>query len=141
VIGTLAAARSGGLRNPAMTTSLAFITGAAAITLVPYLGGEAGAAAALLILGTCNGLGNVLFFTMAQRSIPPAILGRVLSMIMLCTTGTFPLSVAVTGLLVRHVGTTPFFPIAGAFLVIAILGGNTQRAFRDFGRPRRTQQA
>jgi hypothetical protein len=76
----------------------------------------------------------VLFFTMAQRSIPSAILGRVLSMIMLCTTGTFPLSVAVTGVLVRHVGTTPSFPIAGVFLVVAVLGGNSQGAFRDFGR-------
>jgi hypothetical protein len=37
-------------------------------------------------------------------------------------------------LLVRHLGTTPFFPIAGIFLTVAILGGNTQRAFRDFGR-------
>jgi hypothetical protein len=135
VIGTLAAARAGGLRNPAMITSTAFIIGAVAISLVPYLGGEAAAATLLLLLGTCNGLGNVLFYTMAQRSIPPAILGRVLSMIMLCTYGTFPLSVAVTGVLVRHLGTTPFFPIAGGFLVAAILGGNTQRAFRDFGRP------
>jgi hypothetical protein len=134
VIGTLVAARSGGLRNPATITSTAFIIEAGAISLVPYLGGEAGAAAALLVLGVCNGLGNVLFYTMAQRSIPPAILGRVLSMIMLCSAGTFPLSVAVTGVLVRHVGTTPFFPIAGVFLAVAVLGGNTQRAFRAFGR-------
>jgi len=134
VIGTLAAARSGKLQNPATFTSAAFIIQAGAITLVPYLGGEAGAAAALLLVGVCNGLGNVLFFTMAQRSIPRAILGRVLSMIMLCTTGTFPLSVAVAGILVRHIGTTPFFPIAGIFLAAAVLGGNTQRAFRDFGR-------
>jgi len=134
VIGTLAAARSGRLRNPAAVASTAFIIGAAAIALVPYLGGEAGAAAALLLLGVCNGLGNVLFYTMAQRSIPPAILGRVLSMIMLCTYGVFPLSVAVAGVLVRHLGPTPFFPIAGIFLTVAILGGNTQRAFRDFGR-------
>jgi MFS family permease len=134
VIGTLVAARSGGLRNPAMVASVSFIIAGGAISLVPYLGGEAGAAAALLILGVCNGLGNVLFFTMAQRSIPSAILGRVLSMIMLCTTGTFPLSVAVTGVLIRHIGTTPFFPIAGVFLVVAVLGGNSQRAFRDFGR-------
>lgn len=139
VIGTLVAARSGRLRNPAMTTSIAFIISGGAISMVPYLG-EAGAAAALLILGACGGLGNVLFFTMAQRSIPSALLGRVLSMIMLCTAGTFPLSVAVTGVLVRHIGTTPFFPIAGIFLVVAVLGGNTQRAFRDFGRPGGAQQ-
>jgi Major Facilitator Superfamily len=134
VIGTLVAARSGGLRNPAMVASVSFIIGGGAISLVPYLGGEAGAAAALLILGACNGLGNVLFYTMAQRSIPSAILGRVLSMIMLCSAGTFPLSVLVTGVLIRHIGTTPFFPIAGVFLVVAVLGGNSQRAFRDFGR-------
>jgi MFS family permease len=135
VIGTLAAARSGGLRNPAMVASVSFLIEASLISLVPFLGGEAGAAAALLCLGVCNGLGNVLFYTMAQRSIPSAILGRVLSVIMLCSYGTFPLSVVVAGVLVRHVGTTPFFPIAGIFLVVAILGGNSQRAFRDFGRP------
>jgi hypothetical protein len=56
VIGTLAAARSGGLRNPATVTSVAFITNGVTISLVPYLGGEAGAAAALLFLGACNGL-------------------------------------------------------------------------------------
>jgi hypothetical protein len=37
--------------------------------------------------------------------------------------------------LVRHVGATPFFPIAGIFLVVSLLAGNSQRAFRDFGRP------
>jgi hypothetical protein len=134
VIGTLAAARPVGLRNPAAVTSVAFIAQATAMSLVPFLGGEAGAACALLVVGACSGLGNVLFFTMAQRSIPSAILGRVLSMIMLCTGGAFPLSVVVTGVLIRHIGTTPFFPIAGVFLVVAVLGGNTQRAFRAFGR-------
>jgi MFS transporter len=134
VIGTLAAARTGGLRNPAMVASVSFVIEAGVISLVPFLGGEAGAAAALLCLGVCNGLGNVLFYTMAQRSIPSAILGRVLSVIMLCSFGTFPLSVAVAGVLVRHIGPTPFFPIAGVFLVVAILGGNSQRPFRDFGR-------
>jgi hypothetical protein len=139
VIGTLAAARLGRLRNPAMVASLSFLVEAGAISLIPY-GGEVGAGAALLFLGVCNGLGNVLFYTMAQRSIPSAILGRVLSVIMLCSYGTFPLSVAVAGVLVRHVGTTPFFPIAGVFLVVAILGGNSQRAFRDFGRQAEPRQ-
>lgn len=134
VIGTLAAARTGGLRNPAMLASVAFFIEAGAISLVPSLGGEAGAATALLFIGVCNGLGNVLFYTMAQRSIPSAILGRVMSVIMLCSFGTFPLSAAIAGVVVRHVGTAPFFPIAGVLVAVAILGGNSQRAFRDFGR-------
>jgi hypothetical protein len=134
VIGTLAAARTGRLQNPAVFASGSFVVESGVIALVPYLGGEAGAAAALLVLGICNGLGNVLFFTMAQRSIPRAILGRVMSVIILCSFGTFPLSVAVAGLLIHHIGPSPFFPIAGAFLVVAVLGGNTQREFRAFGR-------
>ena len=134
VIGALAAARSGRLQNPAVFASGAFVIESGVIALVPYLGGEAGAAAALLVLGICNGLGNVLFFTMAQRSIPRAILGRVMSVIILCSFGTFPLSVVVAGLLIHHIGPSPFFPIAGAFLVVAVLGGNTQREFRAFGR-------
>jgi hypothetical protein len=135
IIGTLIAARTGKMLNPGMLASWSFITAGVATSLVPFLGGEIGAALALLILGACSSLGGVLFYTMAQRSLPPAMLGRVLSMIMLCSFGTFPLSVAVTGVLVRHIGTTPFFPIAGIFLVVAIIGGNSQRAFRDFGRP------
>ena len=132
VIGTLSAARTGRLRAPGYIASLGFIVEGIAISLVPYLGGEAGAAIALLFIGASNGLGNVIFFTVAQRHIPPAILGRVMGVLMMCGTGSFPLSVLVTGVLVRHLGTTPFFPIAGVILTLAVIGGNTQREFRDF---------
>jgi MFS family permease len=132
VIGTLAAARTGRLRAPGYIASLGFIVAGVAISLVPYLGGEAGAAIALLFIGACNGLGNVIFFTVAQRHIPAAILGRVMGVLMMCGSGSFPLSVLVTGILVRHLGTTPFFPIAGVILTVAVIGGNTSREFRDF---------
>ncbi len=134
VIGTLAAARTGRLRAPGYIASLGFIVEGVAISLVPYLGGKAGSAIALLFIGACNGLGNVIFFTVAQRHIPAAILGRVMGVLMMCGSGSFPLSVLVTGILVRHLGTTPFFPIAGIILTVAVIGGNTQREFRDFAR-------
>jgi len=44
-----------------------------------------------------------------------------------------PLSVAVSGALVRHLGPAPFFPVAGALVGVAIMGGLTQREFRAFG--------
>jgi MFS family permease len=132
VIGTLAAARTGRMRAPGYIASVGFIMEGVAISLVPYLGGEAGAAIALLLIGAAGGLGNVIFFTVAQRHIPHAILGRVMGVIMMCAVGSFPLSVLVTGILVRHLGTTPFFPIAGVILAVAVIGGNTQREFRDF---------
>ena len=53
--------------------------------------------------------------------------------LMSCAFGTFPLSVAVAGVLVRHLGPSLFFPVAGGMVAVAILGGLTQREFRAFG--------
>ena len=142
VMGTLAAARTGGLRTPVIFASAVFFVDAAATALTPYLGGEAGAAAALFVAGAANGLGNVTFLTVLQKWTPPALLGRVMSALMLCAFGTFPLSVAITGVLVRRIGPSLFFPIAGALVAAAILGGLTQREFREFGaRPREPKDA
>jgi hypothetical protein len=131
--GTLAAARTGSLRAPAMVASAVFLVEAVTISLTPYLGGEAGAAAAMFASGACNGLGNVIFLTVAQKWIPPGMLGRVMGVMMLCAFGTYPLSAAVAGVLVRHLGPAPFFPIAGGLIAVAILFGLTQREFREFG--------
>ena len=138
VIGTLAAARTGGLRKPAIFASVVFVAEAVAIALTPYLGGEAGAAAMLFVTGAANGLGNVTFLTVLQKWAPPALLGRVMSALMLCAFGSFPLSVAISGVLVRHIGPSLFFPVAGALVAAAILGGLTQREFREFGAAERT---
>jgi MFS family permease len=133
VIGTLAAARAGTLKKPAMFASAVFLLEAAAIGLTPYLGGEAGAAAALFVCGVANGLGNVIFLTLVQKWVSPRVLGRVMGAIMLCAFGSFPLSVAISGVLVRHLGPSPFFPVAGGLVALATLWGLTQREFRDFG--------
>jgi predicted MFS family arabinose efflux permease len=133
IAGTLAAARTGGLRAPALFASAMFLLESVFIALVPYLGGEAGAAALLCLTGVCNGLGNVTFLTVMQKWVSPGLLGRVMGMLMLCSFGTFPLSVAVSGVLVRHLGPVPFFPVAGALVAVAMLFGLTQREFRRFG--------
>ena len=126
--------RGGGrLKAPVMFASAVFLIEAAGIGLIPYLGGEAGAAAALFVVGACNGLGNVTALTVLQKSVSPGLLGRVMGTLMLCSFGTFPLSVAVSGVLVHRLGPAPFFPVAGALVAVAILGGLTQREFRTFG--------
>jgi hypothetical protein len=139
LIGTLAAVRTGGLKAPVIFASAVFLIEAAGISLIPYLAGEAGAAAALFVVGACNGLGNVTFLTVLQKWAPPALLGRVMSMLMLCAFGSFPLSVAVSGVLVHHLGPALFFPVAGGLVAVAILGGLTQREFRVFGAAESTQ--
>jgi hypothetical protein len=133
VIGTLAAARTGGLRTPAIFATAMFLVDGTAVALIPYLGGEAGAAAALFVVGATNGLGVVTFLTVLQKWADPALLGRIMSAIFLCSFGSFPLSVLITGVLVRHLGPAMFFPVAGAVVVVTILGGLTQREFRMFG--------
>jgi hypothetical protein len=133
IAGTLGAARTGGLRAPVMFASAVFLAEAVAIALVPYVGGEAGAAALLCVAGACNGLANVTFLTVMQKWVSPGLLGRVMGMLMLCAFGSFPLSVAVSGVLVRHLGPVPFFPVAGGLVAVAIAFGLTQREFRTFG--------
>jgi hypothetical protein len=132
VIGTLGATRTGKLRVPAIFAVAVFLLFAVVIGLVPYIG-EAGAAGALLVAGACNGLGNVTLLTVLQKTVPSALLGRMMGAVMLCAFGSFPLSVAVSGVLVRHLGPTPFFPIAGGVVALAMLWGLSQREFRMFG--------
>ncbi len=100
---------------------------------MPFLGGLPGAAAATLLMGAGNGFGNIIMITLLQLWAPPALLGRVMSMVMLSSMGTFPVSVALAGLLVRVFGPVPFFPVAGAVLALAVVGALAQREVRDFG--------
>lgn len=131
--GTLAAARASGRRRPAVTASYPLLGAAAVIALTPFLGGLPGAAAAVLLFGAGTGFANIVFITALQKWTPAQLLGRVMSLVMLASLGSFPISVAVTGQLVGHLGPAPFFPIAGALLGLAILGALTQRIFRQFG--------
>jgi predicted MFS family arabinose efflux permease len=133
VIGTLAAARGGNADRPALVASGSFLVEALAVALIPFLGGLPGAAAATFVLGACNGMGNVVFLTLIQRWAPPRLLGRVMSVIMLAGLGSFPLSVAVSGVLVHRLGPSPFFPVAAATVAIAVLGAMSWREFRNFG--------
>jgi MFS family permease len=133
VAGTLAAARSKALGRPAVASCVAFLGGAAAVCLVPFLGGLPGAAAAVLALAICLGFGNIVMITLLQQWAPRQLLGRVMSLVMLASIGTFPVSVAVAGLLVHRLGPSPFFPVAGIILGITILVALTQRELRDFG--------
>jgi MFS family permease len=140
VAGTLAAARSKTLRRPAVAACWAFMGSAATICLVPFLGGLPGAAAAILVMAICNGFGNIVLITLLQQWAPSHLLGRVMSLVMLASMGTFPASVAVSGFLVHRLGPSPFFPVAGIVEGITVLVALTQRVMRDFGAAQHPQQ-
>jgi predicted MFS family arabinose efflux permease len=131
--GTLAAARAGSLRRPVPVATAVYMIMAAGMAAVPFLGGLPGAAAAMVVLGAGNGLGNVLLISQLQMWAPPRVLGRLMSAIMLSAYGSYPLSVAVAGVLVRHSGPAAFFPVAAVLAALPLLAGLTQREWRDFG--------
>jgi MFS family permease len=133
VSGTLSSARAARLRRPAIAADLAFLICAAGITAMPFLGGLPGAAAAALLLGVGAGFGNTVMITLAQQWAPAELLGRVMSLVMVCAIGSFPVTSVLTGVLVHVLGPPPFFVIAGVGLAAAILGSLSQPVFREFG--------
>ncbi len=133
VAGTLASALATRLRRPAVGAGFALLFCAGGIAAIPFLGGLPGAAAAALLLGVGLGFGNAVLITLAQRWVPGELLGRVMSLVMMCSIGSFPITTVLTGVLVHVLGPSPFFVIAGAGLAVAILGALSQPVFREFG--------
>jgi MFS family permease len=130
--GALVVARVGDRSRPARLIAGAFLLAAAAIAATPFLGGLPGAAAGLAVFGLAIGFDNVISVTVIQRWAPPALLGRVWGLLMLASVGSFPVSTFIAGQLVRHLGPTSVFPIAGALLALSMLYGLSRREFRDF---------
>lgn len=133
VVGTLVGSRMGALRRPAIGACTGFVIEGAALCLLPLSGGLEGAATALIIAGVCNGFGNIVLFTLIQQRAPAQSLGRVMSLLMVAGIGSFPISVGVAGLLVRHLHATAFFPMAGLALGLAVLAALSRREMREFG--------
>ena len=135
VVGTLTAARAGGLSKPAVVSASVFLIAALAVASVPATHGLPGAATAMCVFGLVAGFGNVIFVTLIQRWAPPAMIGRVMGVVMLGSLGSFPVATAIAGMLARHLGPSPVFVISGTLLALAILAGLTQDKFRAFGAP------
>jgi hypothetical protein len=133
LLGTLAASGVHQARRPFMTGSFAFLAGAVAIGVVPYVGGTIAVGAVLVAFGVLEGYGNVVMITAFQQWAPPAALGKLIGLLMLTSYGVFPVSVALAALMVRDLGPAPFFPLAAACLAVAVLAALSQRTWRDFG--------
>jgi MFS family permease len=133
IIGALLMARIGDRYRPAVLLTVSFLVGAAGLAAAPYLGGLPGLAAGLAVFGLAVGLSNVVSVTLIQRWAPPAMLGRVWGLLVLASTGSFPVSTFAGGLLTRHLGPSPVFLVAGVLLAASIVYGVSRREFRDFG--------
>ena len=133
ILGALIVGRVGDRFRPAMLIAVAFVVAAAAIAAAPFIGGLPGLTAGMAVFGLGIGFDNVVSVTLIQRWAPPDMLGRVWGLLMLASVGSFPVATFVAGLLVRHLGPTPIFPISGGLLALSMGYGLTRREFRDFG--------
>ena len=109
------------------------LAAAVAIAAAPFIGGLPGVAAGMAVFGIASGFDNVVSITLIQRWAPPAMLGRVWGLMSLASVGSFPIATFIAGVLARHFGPTPIFPISGVLLALSMLFGLSQREFRDFG--------
>jgi MFS family permease len=130
LIGGLVAGTLGNVRHRGALALAVSLVQALAIALLPY-GGLAGAIACMTISGIANAITNVIFMTIIQQIIPRHLLGRVMGLLMFASFGSYPLSVAVVGVIVARIGPVVMFPISGAFLAVAIVFGLLQRELRE----------
>ncbi|HEU5375912.1 MAG TPA: MFS transporter [Ktedonobacteraceae bacterium] len=100
------------------------------IVFLPY-GGVFGAIALMLIAGICNSITNVLLTTLIQLVIPRHLMGRVMGLLMFASFGSYPISLALAGVLTNAFGPAILFPFGGATLILAIFLGIAQKELRE----------
>ncbi|MER5641657.1 MFS transporter [Kitasatospora sp. NPDC002227] len=131
LIGSAVAGRARTDQRPARLFALLAVVMGIGLAGAPYAGGLLGAGVCLAVYSIASGWQNIVVITMIQTWTPAALLGRVMSMVMLAVTGSFPVSVAVAGLAVHRLGPAPFFPVAGVTIALAVTAALSQRAFRE----------
>ncbi|WP_187365836.1 MFS transporter [Trebonia kvetii] len=133
LLGTLAAGQAGRPRRPVVTGSAAFLIEAVAIAATPFLGVVGWVIAAQAVFGLCNGFGNTYTVTAFQRWAPAGSLGRLNGLLLLTSFGMAPVSVLLAAWFGHALGPASFFLFAAVTIAAAVIGGLTQRAWRDFG--------
>jgi hypothetical protein len=71
----------------------------------------------MLVVGALAGFMQVAIFTWLQRRVPPAMLGRAMSIFMFIFMGLAPLSALSTGWLMQYVSLAQLFAGSGCFLL------------------------
>jgi predicted MFS family arabinose efflux permease len=84
----------------------------------------------LVILGFADGTLLVIVITVVQQLVPREMLGRAMAAMTFMQTGSFPISVALAGLVVDHWGLTTAFAAGGAGVLAVALLGACQRVVR-----------
>jgi len=128
--GGLCAGLLGNIKRKGLLAMLSALLMAVSIALLPY-GNVISAAAWMLLAGIANSITNVILLTVIQIIIPRHLMGRIMGLLMFASFGTYPLSVALAGVLSTRLGPQILFPYSGLVLAVVVLGGITQKALRE----------
>lgn len=125
-----------GLRVGSLGTTILVFDAVIGLLFIPM--GQIGAAwqgaGLMLTIGLLGGFMQVAVFTWIQRRVPPALLGRAMSLFMFIFMGLAPISAAVTGWIMRGVTLGQLFAASGGTLVaLAVLAfaGSQMRNVTD----------
>lgn len=89
-------------------------------------------ALAAFVVGVTDGAGMVIWGTLLQRRVPPAMLGRVSSLDFFVSLAFLPVSMAIAGPLSKVVSMQTIFAVAGALpIVLALIALTAARMPRD----------
>ena len=129
LLGGLAAGLLNNIKRKGLAALLVSLVISVAFALLPY-GGLFGALVCMLLAGISNSISNILLITVVQLTIPRNLMGRIIGAIMFTSLGTYPISVALGGVLTNRFGPVILFPFSGALLLLALLFGLAQRELR-----------
>jgi hypothetical protein len=87
------------------------------------------ALALVTMIGIEGGVGNVVFGTWLQMRTPPAMLGRVTSLLGIANVGVIPVSFAVSGALI-DLDPVITFVLAGGLVLVVAAGAAMSRTVR-----------
>ncbi len=87
--------------------------------------------ALMVLLGVGNGYITIILFTSIQSRAPKAMLGRIMSLLMLASTGLVPISQALSGVIVAW-NLSALFVLAGGLIVLVTFWAAFQPALGTF---------
>jgi MFS family permease len=133
VTGVLAATRLPSAWRPAVALASAFAIEGGLFAALAFASVPIVAAVVLAGAGVCNGFANVTQQTLFQHWAPPDMLGRISSLLLTAGYGSYPISVAVAGLVVLHFSAAAFFLAAGISLAAVEIAALSQTTWRSWG--------
>jgi hypothetical protein len=98
----------------------AFALAGVMMAAVGVLGWLPGVVAALAVMGIAIGYVNILGISWLQARVEPAMIGRVMSLVMLMSFGITPLSLGISGALIDASATVLFVSAGGLVIITAL---------------------